>query len=74
MTRINRELKEIVREMFELMYQARGIGLAANQVDLPLQLFVINLTSDPEEGEEQVFINPVISKPCLLYTSPSPRD
>jgi len=49
--------------MFRLMYQAQGIGLAANQVDLPLRLFVINLAGDPEEGEEMVFINPVISKP-----------
>jgi len=62
-TRINRELKEIVHEMFQLMYAARGIGLAANQVDLPLQLFVINISGDSEEGEERVFINPVISKP-----------
>ena len=56
------ELKVIVREMFELMYDARGIGLAANQVDLPLQLFILNLTSEPD-GEELVFINPVISSP-----------
>ncbi len=62
-TRINRELREIVREMFKLMYAARGIGLAANQVDLPLQLFVINLAGRPDEGEELVFINPVVSKP-----------
>ncbi len=62
-SRVDRELKAIVREMFELMYDARGIGLAANQVDLPLQLFVLNLTSDPENGEEMVFINPVISSP-----------
>ncbi len=61
--RVDRELKAIVREMFELMYDARGIGLAANQVNLPLQLFVLNLTSDPDEGEEFVFINPVISAP-----------
>ena len=60
-TRVDRQLKEIVAEMFELMYKANGIGLAANQVDLPLQLFVINTSGDPETGEELVFINPVIS-------------
>jgi peptide deformylase len=49
--------------MFELMYDARGIGLAANQVDLPLQLFVVNATGDPEGGEELVFVNPVIDQP-----------
>ena len=62
-TRVDRELREIVRTMFDLMYQAKGIGLAANQVDLPLQLFVINTKGDPNEGEELVFINPVISSP-----------
>jgi peptide deformylase len=49
--------------MFDLMYQSKGIGLAANQVDLPLRLFVANLQCDPEEGEELVFVNPVVSQP-----------
>jgi peptide deformylase len=49
--------------MFELMYEAQGVGLAANQVDLPLRLFVVNTTGDPDEGIEQVFINPVMSRP-----------
>lgn len=49
--------------MFDLMYEARGLGLAANQVDLPIQMFVINLAADPDEGTEQVFINPVLSSP-----------
>ena len=62
-TRVDRELKEIVRQMFDLMYEARGIGLAANQVALPLQLFIVNTKADPEEGEELVFVNPVISAP-----------
>lgn len=62
-TRVNRKLKSIVAEMFQLMYAANGIGLAANQVDLPLQLFVLNLTADPNEGTEMVFINPVVSSP-----------
>lgn len=61
--RVDKELKKIVDEMFELMYEAKGIGLAANQVDLPFRLFLVNLASDPDEGEEHVFINPVVSKP-----------
>ncbi len=53
----------MVREMFALMYSHNGIGLAANQVDLPLRLFIVNLSGKPDEGEEFVFINPVLSKP-----------
>lgn len=52
----------MVREMFDLMYEANGIGLAANQVDLPYRLFVLNVTGDAERSEaEQVFLNPVIT-------------
>lgn len=61
--RVDGELKKLVREMFDLMYEHKGIGLAANQVDLPYRLFVLNLQADPNEGEEFVFINPVISHP-----------
>ena len=61
--RVDATLKEIVRKMFALMYEAKGVGLAANQVDLPLRLFVANLSSDPDEAEEQVFVNPVVSRP-----------
>ena len=61
--RVDKKLRDIVAEMFELMYDAKGIGLAANQVDLPLQLFVINTSGEPDTGEELVFLNPVISSP-----------
>ena len=37
--RIDDNLRKIVREMFELMYAAEGIGLAANQVGLGRDLF-----------------------------------
>ena len=59
--RVDAELRRMVQTMFELMYEAKGVGLAANQVDLPLRLFVANLKGDPEEGEELVFINPVLT-------------
>lgn len=64
--RVDAELHQFVREMFELMYskEHRGVGLAANQVDLPYRLFVVNLTSDPgARDQEFVFINPVVSLP-----------
>ncbi|MBC8353028.1 MAG: peptide deformylase [Planctomycetes bacterium] len=61
--RVDAELRDLVREMFELMYEANGVGLAANQVDLPIRLFVANLEADPEKGDEMVFINPIVSMP-----------
>lgn len=62
-TRVDTQLKNIISEMFDLMYEAKGIGLAANQVDLPLQIFIVNVAGKRDEGEELVFINPVVSLP-----------
>src|SRR4029077_9372481 len=60
---INDDLRRVVAEMFELMYAAKGIGLAANQVGLPYRLFIMHLSADPEiKDEEIVFINPDILK------------
>lgn len=60
---LDENFQKTIRGMFELMYAARGIGLAANQVGLPFRFFIINLTADPAQVEhEQVFINPEIVK------------
>jgi peptide deformylase len=60
--RVDAELRRIVAQMFELMYEHEGVGLAANQVDLPYRLFVANVEGKPEAKEsEYVFINPVLS-------------
>lgn len=61
--KIDAQLQNWVAQMFDLMYEAKGIGLAANQVALPYRLFVINPTGDPEQkDQEQAFINPQIMK------------
>jgi peptide deformylase len=60
--RVDAELRDTIAQMFGVMYQAKGIGLAANQVDLPYRFFLVNLQSDPNKGEEMVFINPVLSR------------
>jgi peptide deformylase len=62
LSRVDAELKKTVGRMFTLMYEHKGIGLAANQVDLPYRFFIINPEGDPERGQEYVFLNPVISK------------
>lgn len=50
-------------QMLDLMYEHEGIGLAANQVDLPYRMFVCNVTGDPaKRDQEYVFINPVIRR------------
>ncbi|HZZ27142.1 MAG TPA: peptide deformylase [Pirellulales bacterium] len=60
--RVDVELRSLIARMFELMYEAKGVGLAANQVDLPYRFFIANLQSDPAKGEEMVFINPILSR------------
>ncbi len=61
--RIDERLRRTVRHMFDAMYDARGIGLAANQVGVPLRFFILNLTADPEQKDKElVFINPEIVK------------
>jgi peptide deformylase len=61
--RVDAELKDMIAEMFELMYEHDGVGLAANQVDLPYRVFIANPEGDPSAKDaECVFINPVIVK------------
>jgi peptide deformylase len=58
---IDKQLRLNIGAMMELMYEAKGLGLAAPQVALPYQLLVMNITGDPTKPEcEEVFINPVI--------------
>lgn len=58
-------LQEVIDNMFETMYNASGVGIAAPQVGLSIRLFVIDLT-DKEEPDlkdfKKVFINAQILK------------
>jgi len=61
--RIDDAVCDAVEQMFEIMYQAEGVGLAANQVALPYRLFIVNLEARSDAGEELVFVNPTLSRP-----------
>lgn len=61
------EVRRLIADMFETMYKAPGIGLAAVQVAVPRRLLVIDLQEPEGEGEDappikrpHVFINPEI--------------
>ncbi|RMG54310.1 MAG: peptide deformylase [Bacteroidetes bacterium] len=57
-------LKALIENMYETMYQAQGVGLAAPQVNIPIRLFVVDgspmedLDGSSLEGFKKVFINP----------------
>jgi peptide deformylase len=62
---VDDEIRTLVADMFETMYAAPGIGLAAIQVGIPKRVLVIDLQEPEEEGGEpvkdpRVFINPEI--------------
>ena len=61
--RVDAELVSMIQEMFEPMYSHKGVGLAANQVNLPYRIFVANPEGDRQrKDKEYVFINPVLSQ------------
>jgi len=62
LARVDDQLREMIDQMFEIMYENRGVGLAANQVNLPLRLFIANPSGEKDSGQELVFLNPVIQK------------
>ena len=68
------EIRALIADMFETMYDAPGIGLAAAQVDVPIRLLVMDLGDGPEDEEgkgtpnPRVFINPELYDPSEDYS------
>ena len=55
---VDRDVKQLVGDMFETMYEAPGIGLAAVQVGVPRRVITMDLSKKEEPQEPRVFINP----------------
>ena len=51
------DIQLVIENMFDSMYEAEGIGLAANQIGLDMNLFIIDVTHTDEAEETHVFIN-----------------
>ena len=56
---VTAEIKTLIDDMIETMYDAQGIGLAASQVDRHIQLIVMDLSE--EKNMPKVFINPKVT-------------
>jgi len=57
--KVDDELRNLIDDMFETMYAAPGIGLAATQVNVHQRLIVMDLSED--HSQPRVFINPEIT-------------
>jgi peptide deformylase len=83
--KITPEIKKLVADMFDTMYDARGVGLAAQQIGQALQLTVIDVRGvkdrpstmtingkavDPEEHMPLVLINPELTFGTESFTGP----
>lgn len=58
-------LKELIEDMFETMYGAKGVGIAAPQVNKSVRIFIVDASPFKEDDEEldgfkKIFINPII--------------
>jgi len=56
------ELHKLVEDMFESMYAAKGVGLAAPQIGVGKRLAVIDITTGEDPKQKIVLINPEIVK------------
>src|SRR6185312_6705013 len=54
------ELHKLIEDMFESMYAAKGVGLAAPQIGLGKRIAVIDTTVGEDQGQKLVLINPEI--------------
>ena len=70
---IGGDVSRLIADMFETMYEAPGIGLAAIQVAVPRRLLVIDLQDPEEEGGEPVRRPHVFINPEIIERSPATK-
>lgn len=59
-TKVDGDIARLIEDMFETMYAADGVGLAAPQIGVSLNVVVIDIAQKEGKNEPQVFLNPKI--------------
>ena len=62
----DRNIKQLVADMFETMREANGVGLAAPQIGLPIQLCIVEVPAEIEEQEDGTEVEVAPAEPYVL--------
>ncbi|WP_410618313.1 peptide deformylase [Amycolatopsis sp. cmx-8-4] len=73
-TEFDEKLRVLTDDMFETMYEAEGVGLAANQIGLDLRVFVYDCPDDEGVRHKGVVVNPKLETSAIPETMPDPDD
>ncbi|WP_329054598.1 peptide deformylase [Amycolatopsis sp. NBC_01488] len=73
-TEFDEKLRTLTDDMFETMYAAEGVGLAANQIGLDLRVFVYDCPDDEGVRHKGLVVNPKLETSELPETMPDPDD
>ena len=57
---VDADVRALVNDMFETMYEAPGVGLAAIQVGVPKRIVTVDTAKKDEEKKPQLFLNPEV--------------
>ena len=60
--KVGNEERQIMDDMLETMYDAKGIGLAAIQIGIPKRIIVMDISKNDEKKNPMFFVNPIIKK------------
>ena len=63
------EQQKLMDDMVETMYHAKGIGLAAIQIGVPLRVIVMDISKDENNKKPMFFVNPVIKNKNSNFTT-----
>ena len=58
--KVEKDHQKLMDDMLETMYYAKGIGLAAIQIGIPLRIIVMDISKDENNKNPMFFVNPVI--------------
>jgi peptide deformylase len=57
---VDGKIRELIRDMFETMYDAKGVGLAATQVGVGKRVIVVDISPAEEEAKPLALVNPEV--------------